>query len=570
MALDPSEELKGGGGLFLHVLPVFLLSLGFLMLMAPGAPFTKELGVCESGAVRDVLAGHVILPSYTPGEMIQTPPLFWWAAALSVRVLGWTEVGLRAPSIVAGAVTCAILYAWIVVTLGRRAALWAVAALISSHYFADASRQPRMDEMLTMFLTGAMVCLERMLAVQKASGRIGFASAAALLMGLAVLAKGPLGVILPGLTIVLLLTVRRRLLTLFSVQLIATFAAAVAIGLILYWAAYRVGGSQFYQWQLVNGLWERFRGGSGVEGLCPHPFYYYLLLLVSGFLPWSLYLPALAATMWLRRSSLSGEVIFAACWFAAIFGFFSTSSGKCFVYILPAFPPLATLLGWLIAEQSGRDGKRGLSSWLFDFASAATGVGVVAIVAIAGGFLIFGVPGSLVRHLHVSDRNFLATFISLGKRGSIALVLWAVAWLGGGAMALRALARGDSRSASRGVAAIALTGAVFWFGTMNPSLAQERSLKSFAAEVDRIVPAGAQLDYVGRTDCDFAFYSTRPVGLVDQFKCDAGARPQQYFIFREDRLTELSAGQHACLSEVGKSASVDKQGRRFLMVESRR
>jgi len=317
-------KVEEGGRLFLEVLPVFLASLGFLMLMAPTAPFAKELGACESGAVRDVLAGHAILPSYAAGEMIQTPPLFWWAASLSVRVLGWTEAGVRAPSIVAGAVTCAVLYAWIAATLSRRAALWAAVALISCRYFADASRQPRMDEMLTMFLSGALVCLERTLA-GKSYRRAGFAAAAAILMGLGTLTKGPLGVVLPGLTIVLLFGVRRRLIDLFSFQLMATFAAAFGIGLAWYWAAYRVGGSQFLRWQLANGLWQRFTGAAGA---CPHPFYYYLPHLLSGFLPWSLYLPALVAMMWLRRKSLPAEVTFAACWFVAIFGFFSSSGGK--------------------------------------------------------------------------------------------------------------------------------------------------------------------------------------------------------------------------------------------------
>ncbi len=54
-----------GDRLFLQALLVFLVSLGFLMLMAPTASFKGGgTGVCESGAVRDVLAGHVILPHY--------------------------------------------------------------------------------------------------------------------------------------------------------------------------------------------------------------------------------------------------------------------------------------------------------------------------------------------------------------------------------------------------------------------------------------------------------------------------------------------------------------------------
>ena len=34
----------------------FAAAFAFLLALAPSAPFTRELGVCESGAVRDVLA----------------------------------------------------------------------------------------------------------------------------------------------------------------------------------------------------------------------------------------------------------------------------------------------------------------------------------------------------------------------------------------------------------------------------------------------------------------------------------------------------------------------------------
>jgi len=76
---------------------VFACALGWLMLFDPWAPFSREVGVCEAGAVRDLLAGNFILPSYDPqarlrgryqagmpqdgewgpGGMVQAPPLYW-------------------------------------------------------------------------------------------------------------------------------------------------------------------------------------------------------------------------------------------------------------------------------------------------------------------------------------------------------------------------------------------------------------------------------------------------------------------------------------------------------------
>ncbi len=147
--------------LCLEAVTIFAAAMAFLFALAPTAPFTKELGVCESGAVRDVLAGNVILPHFVPGPIVHVPPLYWWTAALCVRWLGWDELALRLPSLVPAALTCAIVFAWVAATIGRRAALWAASSLLFCHFFVDAARQPRMDSMLALFVTAAAVCLER-------------------------------------------------------------------------------------------------------------------------------------------------------------------------------------------------------------------------------------------------------------------------------------------------------------------------------------------------------------------------------------------------------------------------
>src|SRR5271154_5023759 len=145
MDFDVLTDRPGARRLALESAVAFAVSLTFLLALSPQAPFTKELGVCESGAVREVLSGNIILPHYNPGSPVQVPPMFWWAAALAVHWWGWNEISLRAPSIVATALTGAILYAWMASALNRRAALWSVPALLSSTYVADAARQPRMD-----------------------------------------------------------------------------------------------------------------------------------------------------------------------------------------------------------------------------------------------------------------------------------------------------------------------------------------------------------------------------------------------------------------------------------------
>jgi len=152
MDFDALTDRLEGNRLAFESAAALLVSIAFLLALAPAGPFTKELGVCEAGAVRDVLAGNTILPHYSPGIPVQVPPMFWWMAALAVRFGGWNEVALRAPSILAVGMSAAILYAWIGSSLSRKAAIWSVAALLSSQYVADASRQPRMDALLMISL----------------------------------------------------------------------------------------------------------------------------------------------------------------------------------------------------------------------------------------------------------------------------------------------------------------------------------------------------------------------------------------------------------------------------------
>ena len=173
--------------LYLEAAGIFIAASIILFALGPTAPFSKELGVCESGAVRDVLAGNLILPRFIPGPIVHVPPLYWWVTAVCVRLIGWSELAFRIPALVPAALTCATVYAWTAARLGRAAALCGAVALLLCHFFIDAARQPRMDSMLAMFVTAAAVSLEAGLS----SSRRSFLVAAALAIGMAFAAPTP-------------------------------------------------------------------------------------------------------------------------------------------------------------------------------------------------------------------------------------------------------------------------------------------------------------------------------------------------------------------------------------------
>jgi 4-amino-4-deoxy-L-arabinose transferase-like glycosyltransferase len=586
---------------------IFAAAFAFLLMLAPTAPFTRELGVCESGAVRDVLAGNVILPRFIPGPMVHVPPLYWWTAALGVHALGWSEVALRMPSIVAAALTCAIVFLWAAIALNRRVAFWAAASLLFCHFFLDAARQPRMDSMLALFVTAAAMALERALRRpgDDASARIAARQTAdpdatidphsrrvaltlaSIMIGAGILTKGILGILLPGLVVGLYLVVRRRFRDLFRIDLILTFVIGLAIGLSWYFAAYQIGGQKFLQWQLAMNLWSRFvPAEAGGAGYCAHPFWYFTPQMITGFIPWSAYLPAVAIYAWPRRGRpLPDATVFTLCCFTAIFVFFSTSHGKCLVYILPAFPPLAILTGVAIDAAVAMRGSRGIAMLSSDgrdresssgdvqdraFAAAfAIATGVVAAASLAMAFaavgaIVHGVPPSWSLGLHPTDRRFLEIFSSLASRRASGLLALIAASVTAGITAIVGLRLRNAHLQASAVLIVAAASSLFWFAMMNPALEERETLRDFAREVARTVPADAPVAHLGLSDCDLNFYSPQPLMPIYRLRCDEGAGAFNYVVARQIDFDASPVANRECFNPVRESPSVDGHGPRVL------
>lgn len=554
---------------------VFIAAFGFLLGLAPTAPFTRELGVCESGAVRDVLAGNIILPHFIPGPMVHVPPLYWWTAAVCVQAYGWTEIALRLPSMLAGALTCAVLFAWTAVRIGRQAALWATAALLTGHLFLDAARQPRMDSMLALFVTFAAILLERVTAAdettssgaQSRAPRQLYPALAALMIGLGILTKGILGIVLPGAVIALYLCMRWRLLDLFRVDLIIAFAAGLSIGLAWYFLAYKVGGRKFLDWQLAMNLWSRFvPAEAGGAAYCVHPFWYFAPHIITGFLPWSLYVPAIAVAVRAHRNgALPEPIVYALCWFAAIFLFFSASHGKCLVYILPVFPPLAALTGWAVASALETRPNRRLLEHTVTAGSAAAFFGILMVTAIALSVPGFGLAKAIAPRLHPTDRSFLSIFVTMVSNRSPALLLWVVASIAAGIAGFIAVRRRNIMLQLSIVLVIAASSTFFWFGSMNPALARQETLAGFARETARRVPPDARIGHIGLEDCELYFYSPRPIEPVFHFSCDANPPFPRFIVVRQQRFDSMPPAARACLKPILQSPPVDSAGQRLLV-----
>ncbi len=348
---------------------LFFWGLGSVPLYNKGEPR-------EGLVVWDIWnAGNWILPLRGGVDIPSKPPMFHWLAALAALASGsLNEFTLRFPSALLGAAGVLLVYLTGAALWGRVAGLVSAIVLATSFEWWRAATTARVDMTLTFFMLASFLCFYYL--YQSRGGLLKSLLMAALL-GLATLAKGPVGAILPCLAGLAFLACKRDFAFLKKIHLPIAVPVGIAVAATWYVLALWKGGEQFFSRQIVHEILLTPLGGAGHN----QPFYYYLPKLVAGLAPWSLFLPSLAIFLYQQRRRLDEEkLLYPLIWFAAVFVAASLSIGKRPVYILPLYPAVALLLGaWWQKLTEGN------VSWV-GVAKAATGLVAVALLLLAAVF----------------------------------------------------------------------------------------------------------------------------------------------------------------------------------------
>lgn len=288
---------------------------------------------------QEILAtGDWVVPHFHGMPYLDKPILYFAAEAASLRAFGSNETAARLPSLLFAIATC--VATWLLARrLHSSGTAWAsVVVLATSPLFMLFARTVIFDIALTCFVTFAF-----WFAVEGRAGRRWGFPLFWVSAGLAVLTKGPVGLLLPILGGVLMLVGLGRpwrLRSLFHPIGIALFLAT-CLPWVLSMESRQPG---FLRYALLVETVERLTKPTFQR---TGPFYYYVPILLAGLLPWSLVamgrMPAWLRG-WRRLRTPSGErgLLFAAL---AIVVFFSISSSKLGGYVLPVVPLIAVLMG---------------------------------------------------------------------------------------------------------------------------------------------------------------------------------------------------------------------------------
>jgi 4-amino-4-deoxy-L-arabinose transferase-like glycosyltransferase len=351
---------------------LFLPALGARDLWNPDEPRYGEV------AREMVATGEYLVPHFNGRLYTQKPPLMFWSMAASGYLLGkLDETAVRLPSALAALGSVLLVYALGLRLFDRRAAWLAAIAFATCSKVLWQARTGQIDMLLTFLVLCAVFWwMKGRLESRPAYSLLFFVFAA-----LATLAKGPVGLLPPLLSILAFLALTLDRAGLRDLRL--------GRGLVLWWGvlvlwlapALLLGGDEYSREILLRQNVTRYVNPWGHY----QPPWYFLQVLPIDFLPWSLFLPAsilASRTLDLERRR---HFLFLICWVTVTVLFFSVTPGKRTVYILTCYPALALIIGaGLAAWSRGALAERARAAWL---AWPATGFAIVlAIVGLATPF----------------------------------------------------------------------------------------------------------------------------------------------------------------------------------------
>ncbi len=308
---------------------------------------------------RMVEHGELLFPLDNCRVPMYKPPLFHWTSFALDKMSGQdvvTSFNLRLPSALyatAGAILTMLFAASL---LGTRGAILSGLVLAGSFQYVSQGRIGLVDMTLAFYEALALYSFFWWFSLEGDSGAMRSRRALhyifAIAMGLGVLAKGPVGAILPGAAIVVFLAWERRWRTLGEVFRPGPLIVGALIAVSWYIACLAGRQYSFLQLQLGSENFGRFFGSLGAMA----PWYYLQPLLLNS-IPLSLLVPIAVVVALMTSGAAPSEpdqgssradqaAKFIAMFWMVTVVFFNFAAYKRRDYLLPLWPPSAVLIAW--------------------------------------------------------------------------------------------------------------------------------------------------------------------------------------------------------------------------------
>ena len=327
------------------------------------------------------VTGDWITPFFNGQTRFDKPALIYWCQAIAYAIIGVNEWAVRLPSAIAALAVISLSFYTLHVYLARQDELehisrptrrWLTAALGA----AIMALTPQMivwgrtgvsDMLLTGCIATALLCFFLGYASKGEGNKVisNLSSQSLLpnkwylafyvLIAGAILTKGPVGIVLPGLIIAAFLlyvgSLREVLREMrFFMGMLIVFGLSVPWYVLVIWRNGWNYINSFFGYHNLERFTEVVNGHRG-------PWYFYFLVVLLGFAPYSVYLPVAIARLkfwqikyWRSQERSQQLGLFAFVWFVGIFSFFTIAVTKLPSYVLPLMPAAAILVTLLWSD----------------------------------------------------------------------------------------------------------------------------------------------------------------------------------------------------------------------------
>ncbi len=505
--------------------------LGSLPLIGPDEPRYAEVA-------REMYeTGDWITPRLSGINWFEKPALTYWLSAVGYIIFGVSEFGARFGVAVIGSASVPLLFFFGKRIWSPRYGYLSASVLATCGLWSGFSRGATFDLPLSAAVALGLLSFFLWESREEQRGKNLLWWVFCFSLGLAVLAKGLVGVLLPIAIITPYLLLIRRLKILFKPGLIL-FGALIflAVAATWYWPVIARNGREFIDEFFIAHHFQRYTSNKYRH---PQPFYFFPLVAFAGSFPWSFFLAsngyriavrslrkfAVRSSQFADNSLQNSETKAANCelrtanfnlflwlWVLMPIIFFSFSGSKLPGYILPVFPAIAMIVG-LELEQWWAD-KEPRRMTLLAISTAVLIFAVALLVALRG------------------DSEIGLKFYDALTAATIAIVV-AVIYL---ALWFLLSGRAATLFLPFGLAFVVIVTANLIF----PALGRSESLRELSLKAKEAARAGERLIFYVNHDHGVNFYATDLPLRDNRSELITVASPEKIEgLIRENRATSI-------------------------------
>ncbi len=396
------------------------LFFGISLLYAIGLsipPLSVPDGARYSEIPREMIElNDYITPHLNYIKYFEKPILFYWMQCAAIKLFGFNTWALRLPTLLMSVLGSMVTFFLAYQLYDRRTAWLACLILTTSALYYGMAHFITLDMTVSTWLT---TCLASFLLAMQAPTNSPSRKWYCMIMygtsALAVLTKGLIGILLPGLIFFIWILLYNRWQDLLKFYIPAGLLLFLLITLPWHLLV-QMRHHEFFHFYFLEQQFHRYLTYSAgrFKGA-----WFFIPVLILGFAPWFGFLIPAYIKTWVtstRQFHHCANEIFLLVWATVLFLFFSFSKSQLVPYILPIFPALAIITANYLASHWSCATK----PWAWHFAVFVTlcaSLTTAALLAVLPHY--FALSDPILGQFYL---KMLLAILALGV--SISLILW--------------------------------------------------------------------------------------------------------------------------------------------------